>query len=316
MGDDDRLLPFLQQRDTGIMTIQKEPGYVTVCGGRSFVWGERTYVMGVVNVTPDSFSGDGLGNDVDAAVDQALRMEAEGADIIDVGGESTRRYDNQPKALPVNAEDELKRVIPVIEALYRVLKVPVSVDTYKATVARKGLEAGASMVNNVWGVLDDPEMPEMPEILDVASTHGVPVVLMHNQSGHEYGDLVSDVTGSLRRAVERALASGIPKENIIVDPGIGFGKVADQSLELERRLAELKVIGQPVLVGPSRKSHVGLVLGGVSPEERLHGTAAAVALCIAGGADIVRVHDVREMVQVARMSDAITRGWRPPGWGH
>ena len=292
------------------MNSRWELEYVTVCGGRTFVWGERTYVMGVVNVTPDSFSGDGLGHDVDSAVALALRMESEGADIIDVGGESTRRYDNQPRAVPVSAEEELKRVIPVIEALSRVLTVPISVDTYKAGVARGCLESGASMVNNVWGVLDDPEM------MDVVFTHGVPVVLMHNQTGHEYIDLISDVTESLSSAVKRALNAGVPRENIIVDPGIGFGKVADQSLQLEGRLAELKIIGQPMLVGPSRKSHVGLVLGGASPEERVHGTAAAVAMCIAGGADIVRVHDVKEMVQVAQMSDAIHRGWRPAGWGH
>ena len=270
--------------------------------------------MGVVNVTPDSFSGDGLGYDVGSAVDLALMMESEGADIIDVGGESTRRYDNRPGAVPISAEEEIQRVIPVVKRMSQVLNIPISIDTYKAEVARRCLETGASMVNNVWGVRSDPDM------LRVVAEYGVPVVLMHNQMGHQtsgkpiYTDLIPDIIETLRRAVERALESGISCENIIIDPGIGFGKVAEQSLEIERRLAEFKVIGLPLLVGPSRKSHIGLIMGGLPPEERLEGTAAAVALCIAGGADIVRVHDVKEMVRVARMSDAILRGWRPKGW--
>ena len=274
----------------------------TICGGKTFFWGERTYVMGVVNVTPDSFSGDGVGYDVGAAVDLAVRMESEGADVIDVGGESTRRYDNREGAIPVSSEEELRRVIPVVDRLSRALTIPISVDTHKANVARGCLESGASMVNNIWGPGDDPEM------LRVVAEYRVPVVLMHNQMGHQYTDLVPDILGSLGKAVERATASGIARENIIVDPGIGFGKVAEQSLEIERRLCEFRAIGQPILVGPSRKSHIGLVLGGLPPEERLDGTAAAVALCIAGGADVVRVHDVKEMVRVSRMSDAILRG--------
>ena len=290
------------------MTTREQHSNATLCGRKTFRWGERTYVMGVVNVTPDSFSGDGLGSDVDAAVELALRMESEGADIIDVGGESTRRYDNRPGAVPVSAEEELGRVIPVIERLSRALTIPISVDTYKVEVARHCLESGASMVNNIWGVRSDPDM------LRVVAEYGVPVVLMHNQTDHHYGDLIFDIVGSLRGAAEKVMESGVPRENIIVDPGIGFGKVAEQNLEIERRLAELKAIGLPVLVGPSRKSHIGLVLGGLPPEERLEGTAAAVALCIAGGADMVRVHDVEEMVRVARMSDAIVRGWRPQGW--
>ena len=281
----------------------------TIIGGKAFLWGERTYVMGVVNVTPDSFSGDGLGYDVDAAVELALRMESEGADVIDVGGESTRRYDDRPGAVPLSAEEEIGRAIPVVERLSQELSIPVSVDTYKAEVARRCLGAGARMVNNVWGVRADRDM------LEVVAELGVPLVLMHNQVGHEYRDLIADVIAAIERAVAKALESDVPRENIIIDPGIGFGKVADQSLEIERRLAEFKALGLPILVGPARKSHIGLVLGGLPPEERVEGTAAAVALCIAGGADMVRVHDVREMVQVARMSDAIVRGWRPQGWG-
>ena len=280
----------------------------TLCGGSTFRWGVRTYVMGVVNVTPDSFSGDGLGDDVDAAVELALRMESEGADIVDVGGESTRRYDNLPDAIPVSTEEELGRVIPVIERLSRALTIPISVDTYKADVARRCLQSGAHMVNDVWGVRADPDM------LRVVAEYHAPVVLMHNQMSHRYSDLIPDIIEGLSVAVDRAQRSGIERQNIIVDPGIGFGKVADQSLDIERRLAEFKVIGLPLLVGPSRKSHIGLVLGGIPSEERLEGTAAAVALCIAGGADMVRVHDVKEMIRVARMSDAIVRGWRPDTW--
>ena len=294
--------------DPGTVATPRHGTAVTTCGGRRFVWGERTYVMGVVNVTPDSFSGDGLGYDVDGAVELALRMESEGADIIDIGGESTRRYDNRPSAVPVSVEEELRRVLPVIERMSRSLAIPISVDTYKAEVARRCLESGAGLVNDVWGTRADPDM------MEVAAEQGAPIVLMHNQIGSQYADLIPDMIEALREAVDHALASGIPQENIIIDPGIGFGKVADQSLEIERRLAEFKVIGQPILVGPSRKSHIGLVLGGLPPEERLEGTAATVALCIAGGADIIRVHDVKEMVRVSRVSDAILRGWRPAAW--
>ena len=290
------------------MTIRESYPAPTACGGTTFRWGERTYVMGAVNVTPDSFSGDGLGYDVNAAVERALQMESEGADIVDIGGESTRRYDDAPGAAPVDVEEELRRVIPVIERLSGVISIPISVDTYKPEVARYSLEAGASMVNDIWGVRSDPEM------LGVVAEHKVPVVLMHNQQGHQYGNMMADIVLGLSSAARAAFEGGVPWENIIVDPGIGFGKLADQSLKIEGSLADLKALGLPVLVGPSRKSHIGLVLGGLPPEERLEGTAAAVALCIAGGVDIVRVHDVREMVRVARMSDAIVRGWRPPGW--
>ena len=164
------------------------------------------------------------------------------------------------------------------------------------------------MINDVWGVRSDSEM------LKVVAKYEVPLVVMHNQQGNEYTDMVPDILDALRLAVEKGQEAGIKRENLIVDPGIGFGKVADQSLEIEARLAEFKALGLPLLVGPARKSHIGLVLGGLPPQERLEGTAAVVALCIAGGADIVRVHDVREMVRVARMSDAIVRGWRPDGW--
>ena len=281
---------------------------LTRIGGVPFHWGSRTHVMGVVNVTPDSFSGDGVGDDVASAVGLALRMQQEGADLIDVGAESTRRYNDREGAVPVGVEEELRRVVPVVERLCQELSVPVSVDTYKPQVARRCLEAGAHMINDVWGVRADTGM------LEVVAEFGVPVVLMHNRDGNVYADLLGEVSESLAAAVERALASGVPRENVIVDPGIGFGKMADQSLEIERRLQELGRLGQPVLVGPSRKSHLGMVLGGLPTGERLEGTAAAVSLCVAGSADIVRVHDVKEMVRVVKVSDAIVRGWRPEGW--
>lgn len=274
-----------------------------ICGGREFVWGSRTYVMGVVNVTPDSFSGDGLAGRTAEAVDQAVGFEAEGADIIDVGAESTR-----PGHAPVSVEKELSRLLPVLEGIVRTVSIPVSVDTYKPEVARRAVECGASMINDVWG-------PRVGEgMASVAAETGVPLLLMHNQDETEYEDVLPDVAASLRRAAETAMSAGVRRERIILDPGIGFGKTADHNLEILNRLQELKAMGYPLLVGTSRKSTIGFVLD-LPVEERLEGTAATVALAIAGGADIVRVHDVKEMTRVARMSDAIVRGWRPEGWG-
>ena len=275
----------------------------TRCGPLTLEWGSRTYVMGIVNVTPDSFSGDGLAHDADAALEQALRFQAEGADIIDVGAESTR-----PGHTPVDAEEEMRRVLPVIRLLASRLQVPVSVDTYKHKVAREAVAAGASMINDVWGLKRDPALAEL------AAREGVPIVLMHNQSGSAYEDLIPDVIASLRASMDTALAAGVPPENIILDPGVGFGKTAEHNLELLRRLPELTVLGRPLLVGTSRKSTIGLVLD-LPVEERLEGTAATVALAIAGGADVVRVHDVRAMTRVARMSDAVVRGWSAPAGG-
>ena len=279
-----------------------------VCRGRTFVWGERTYIMGVVNATPDSFSGDGLDADLGAMVDLALEMEAAGADIIDVGGESTRRYNDRPGAQAVDVDEELRRVEPVVRRLAREVKVPISIDTYKPEVAERCLGYGASMINNVRGTNSDPGM------LRVSASHDAPYALMHNRDGHSYTDMVPEIVEELRGSVEKAVEAGVRRENILVDPGIGFGKMADQCLELEARIGEFSPLGLPILVGPSRKSHIGLVLGGLSPDDRLEGTAAAVALCIAGGADVVRVHDVREMVRVAQVTDAIVRGWRPETW--
>ena len=266
-------------------------------GKLGFAWSKRTYVMGIINVTPDSFSGDGLGYDAEAALEQALRFQDEGADIIDVGGESTR-----PGSTPVTVEEEKRRVIPVIRLLASRLDVPVSVDTYKREVAREALAAGAAIINDVWGLKRDPALA------DLAAREGAPIVLMHNQQGLDYSDLVPETLASLRASLRQALEAGVPSENVVLDPGLGFGKKPEHNLELLRRLAELKALGLPLLVGTSRKSTIGLVLD-LPVEERLEGTAATVALAIANGADIVRVHDVKAMTRVARMSDAIVRGW-------
>ncbi len=264
--------------------------------------------MGVVNVSPDSFSGDGLA-DVEGAVDRARRLVDEGADIIDVGGESTR-----PGSDAISIDEELRRVIPVLEALSRSVSVPLSVDTYKSEMAIQALRAGANMINDVWALKKEPDLAR------VAAEAGVPLVLMSNQRGVQCNDIVAEVMADLRRAVDDALRAGLARESIIIDPGLGFGKTQGQNLELLRRLDELKALGYPVLLGSSRKSFIGWVLD-LTPEQRssevafvppgdrrLEGTAATVAIGIAKGVDIVRVHDVREMALVCRMSDAIVRG--------
>lgn len=282
-------------------TVQTQP--ITIAG-REFAWGARTYVMGIVNVTPDSFAGDGLALDVDAAVAQALRMREEGADIIDVGGESTR-----PGHEPVPVDEEIGRTVPVIERLARELDVPVSIDTSKAEVARAALAAGAHLVNDVHGFRSDPG------VAAVAAGFGVPAVAMHNQrerSASGGRDVIGDITMGLVESLRIARERGLAPERVIVDPGFNFGWTEEQALEMLRRLHELRVLGRPLLVGTSRKSTIGVVLG-LPVEERLEGTAATVALAIANGADIVRVHDVKEMARVARMADAVVRGWtRPP----
>ncbi|MEX0801037.1 MAG: dihydropteroate synthase [Dehalococcoidia bacterium] len=270
-------------------------------GGREFVWGARTYVMGIVNVTPDSFSGDGLALDIDAALAQAARMAEDGADIIDVGGESTR-----PGFDPISAEEEIARTAPVVERLVKELDVPVSIDTCKPEVARAALEAGAAMVNDVHGFRRDPD------VASVAAEFAVPAVAMHNQRDRGFRDTIGDITAGLVESLRIARERGLPEERVIVDPGFNFGWTEEQALEMLRRLGELRVLGRPLLVGTSRKSTIGVVLG-LPVEDRLEGTAATVALSIANGADIVRVHDVREMVRVARMTDAVVRGWTRPG---
>ncbi len=276
-----------------------------VIGGREFVWGARTYIMAAVNITPDSFSGDGVmaaqADWVQAAADAALRAEDEGADIVDIGGESTRPRSVYPDARPVSAAAEMARVLPVIRLLKGRLGLPVSIDTRKADVARAALTAGASLVNDV-SMLGDPDMAS------VAAGAGVPIVVSHTRPKAVYGDVVSDVISDLSGAIGRALQAGVEPQRIIVDPGIGFAKKPEHSLEVLRRLRELRELGHPVLVGTSRKSFIGAVLD-LPPQERLEGTAATVAISVANGADIVRVHDVRAMLRVSRMADALVRGW-------
>ena len=252
--------------------------------------------MGVLNLTPDSFSGDGLGQDVETAVAQARRLVEEGADILDVGGESTR-----PESSPTAVEEELRRVIPVIERLVAEISVPVSIDTCKSEVARHALDAGARMINDVWGLRRDPELAQ------VAAEAGVPIVIVANQRETTYKEIVPEVIDSLRKGMKLAMDAGVAWENIVVDPGIGFGKTLEGNLELIRRLGELRALERPILLGTSRKSMIGLVLD-LPVDQRLEGTAATVALGIANGADMVRVHDVLPMVRVSRMTDAIVRG--------
>ena len=253
--------------------------------------------MGIVNVSPDSFSGDGL-DSADAAVAQAQRFVTEGVDILDVGGESTR-----PGSSSTSVGEELRRVIPVLERLVGKVKVPLSVDTYKFDVARRALDAGAEMINDIWGLNKEPRLAEL------AAEKGVPIILMSNQRDKPRRNIISAVLSDLKKSIDAALDAGVPWENIIIDPGIGFGKTLEQNLELVRRLDELKVLGRPILLGTSRKSMIGLVLD-LPPEQRLEGTAASSAIGIARGADIIRVHDVKEMIRVCRMSDAIIRSRR------
>ena len=275
-----------------------------VSRGAPLEWGQRTYVMGIINLSPDSFSGDGLGSDLVAVVEQALRFQEEGADFLDVGAESTR-----PGSSPITPEEELSLLLPALEALAPLARVPISVDTYKATVARQAVGAGAAIINDVWGLKADPELAA------VAAETRAPLILMHNQHTRRYGRLVPEILESLKTSVDVAISAGVPREDIILDPGIGFGKTPDHNLEILNRLEEFKSLGFPLLVGTSRKSTIGFVLD-LPVDQRLEGTAATVALSIAGGADIVRVHDVKEMVRVCRMTDAIVRGWRPEGWKH
>jgi len=293
----------------------------------TFEWGQRTYVMGIINATPDSFSGDGVARKnvarenvaqvsteeaVARAVAQARRFLDDGADILDVGGESTR-----PGSVPVTAEEELARVVPVIRALRAAVgEATISVDTYRAAVAEAALDAGADWINDVWGLRMDPDMAPL------VAARGCPVVIMHNRSkpkdvsqeqrlggryvGIHYEELMADIARELSEQMAIAAAAGVRAEQIILDPGIGFGKTVAQNVELIDRLGELKALGRPLLIGPSRKSFIGYTLD-LPPEERVEGTAAAVAIGIDRGADIVRVHDVQAIVRVARMTDRIVR---------
>jgi dihydropteroate synthase len=271
--------------------------------------------MGILNITPDSFSGDGIlsqSDAVQAAVEQARDFLAHGGDVIDVGGESTR-----PGSQPVNAQEELERVIPVIEEIsHEFPDSMISIDTYKARVAEAAFRAGAHILNDVWGLRADPELAS------VAAASHLPVILMHNRShpasvevraqlgnayiGSAYEDLMEDVKRELLASVELAVRVGIEESRIILDPGIGFGKTREHNLELINRLDEIRALGFPVLLGPSRKSFIGFTLD-LPADQRVEGTAATVAVGITRGADIIRVHDVKEMARVAKMTDAIVR---------
>ena len=284
-------------------------------GPGTFRWGERTFVMGILNVTPDSFSGDGLlaetegeggggagaPDPLEIAVAIGRRMVEEGADILDVGGESTR-----PGHEPVDLDEERRRVVPVIAALRAALPdTPLSIDTTKPAVAEAALAAGADVVNDVWGVGDDDTLARL------AADHGVPLVVMHNRAEARYTTFLPELIADLQRAIERALALGVRWDDLIVDPGFGFGKTAEHNLELMRELGTLTMLGRPILLGASRKSTLGRILD-LPVGERLEATLATTALGIAGGADIVRVHDVEANVRAARISDAIVRGtWQP-----
>ena len=294
-----------------------QPARTLDLGSARLEWGVRTYIMAIINVTPDSFSADGLaqpGADIAvAALEQARRAAAEGADLLDIGGESTR-----PGAQPIGVAEELRRVLPALTAIASEVALPISVDTYHADVAAAALDAGAQLINDIWG-LRTPDGGWNEPLAALAAQRGAPIVLMHNRraqatvgalGGHyqavEYADLLGEIITELRERVAFAESRGIPRERIIVDPGLGFGKTPAQNLELMRRLGELRGLGLPLLVGASRKSFIGLPLG-LPPSERDEGTAATTALAIAAGADIVRVHNVKINFRTARTADAIIR---------
>lgn len=268
-----------------------------------FDFSQKTYIMGILNITPDSFSDGGLFFNTESAVKQALRMQEEGADIIDIGGESTR-----PGAEKITVKEEIRRVVPVIEALAKEVRVPISVDTYKSAVAEAAVSAGASIINDISGLRFDAEMPH------VAARYKVPVVIMHikgtpknMQQNPVYNALMPEIIDYLYGGIEIARDAGIPDDMIIIDPGIGFGKTVEHNLEIIRRLKEFEGFEKPVLLGPSRKAFIGKILGGLPVTERLEGTAAVTAIGIFNGANIIRAHDVKEMVRVVKIADGIKR---------
>lgn len=306
--------PSVQLPDGADDGLARQPPAPLTLRGQTFRWSTRTFLMGIVNVTPDSFSGDGLWQSgdaaagrIDAAVEQALRMAQEGADILDVGGESSR-----PGHQPVEAAEELRRVVPVIGALRAALpEMPISIDTVKRAVAEAALDAGADMINDVWGV--GPEV----DLARCAAERAVPYVLMHNRAEPRYRNLMAEIVAELHSAVERAIGLGVDPGRIIVDPGVGFGKTPQQNLHLLAHLHDLRLLGLPILLGTSRKSTIGKVLD-LPAGERLEGTLATTALAVSRGVDIIRVHDVAANRRAARMADAICRpghigpdGWQP-----
>ena len=275
---------------------------LNVANNKPLVWGSRTYVMGIINVSPDSFSGDGFDDDVQSVIDQGLRFQTEGADILDVGAQSTR-----PGHEEITDDEELRRLIPALEGLIDAVNIPISVDTYKPVVARAAIETGASIINDIWGLKYNAN------IALISAEYETPIIMMHNQPTTQYNDLIPNMLESLNNSINVALDFGVAKRNIIIDPGIGFGKTPDQNLEIIKRLKEFSTLGYPLLIGTSRKSTIGYILES-PPDQRIEGTASTIALSISEGVDIIRVHDVKEMVKVSRMTDAIVRGWRPENW--
>jgi dihydropteroate synthase len=268
-----------------------------------FDFSKKTYIMGILNVTPDSFSDGGLYFDKSTAVKRAFQMVEEGADIIDIGGESTR-----PGSEPITIEEELMRTIPVIEAISKEAKIPLSIDTYKSEVAKRALDAGASMVNDISGLRFDPKMPE------VVSEYKVPVVIMHirgnprdMQQNPVYEALIPEIMDYLRTGMIIARQAGISEDMIVIDPGIGFGKTFDHNLQVIHNLHELTLLEKPILIGLSRKAFIGKILGDIPVTERLEGAAAAISISIMNGANIIRAHDVKEIVKVAKVADAIKK---------
>ena len=285
--------------------VPRRPPQALEIGGRLFEWGSRTYVMGIINVTPDSFSGDGLmvanADPVAAAVAQARQMADEGADILDIGGQSTR-----PGHAALPTREELARVIPVMNEVRRALpEMPLSIDTTSAEVAEAALEVGANLVNDVWATAAEPGL------LRLTAELSLPIVLMHNRAEARYTNVLAEIIADLQRAIDTAVAAGIAWERLIVDPGIGFGKTAEHNLAVLHDLGALQVLARPILLGASRKSTIGKVLD-LPADQRVEGTLTTTALGVAAGVDMVRVHDVQPNVRAARMADAVLR----PGWGH
>jgi len=306
------LVDKIKQQPFGLKEIALEArtvldSYTTIpsklaWGGYSLDLSSRTHVMGVLNVTPDSFSDGGRFLDKDKAISRVMEMVEEGADIIDIGGESTR-----PGAKSLGEKEELDRVIPVIKAVSDKVRVPISIDTYKYEIARQALDAGAAMINDISGLRSDKRMASL------AAENKVPVIIMHMQGAPKdmqknpkYKSVVGEILGFLREQSDKAVAAGIQRDLIVVDPGIGFGKTKDHNLTILKRLSEFRSIGLPIAIGTSRKSFIGMTLG-LEVDDRLEGTAASVSYAISQGANIIRVHDVKEMVRVVRMTDAIMR---------
>lgn len=287
-------LELLQQINE--KNLQKS-GFQMDLRGYSLPIGQRTLMMGILNVTPDSFSDGGLFTNLEEALLHAKKMVAEGADIIDIGGESTR-----PGAEKVGEEEELRRVMPMVKALVEALDVPISVDTYKSQVAKVALEAGAHMINDVWGLQQDDQMAS------VIASFGVPVCMMHNQEGTVYTeDMVDAMKKFFEKSIAMAQQAGIKDKNIVLDPGIGFGKTPEQNIHLMSRLWEFQEFGYPILLGTSRKSMIGKILE-VEPEERIEGTLATNVMGVYQGVDIIRVHDIKENLRGIKVADAILRG--------